>query len=91
MAVRLGFAITTAVSSDVLIMDEFIGAGDAAFLDRAEIRVRNFVERSSVLLVATHSTDIARKWCNRAMLFEHGRLIDSGPVDAVLAAYKPHG
>src|SRR5262245_38938724 len=75
MLVRLAFATTTAVASDVLIMDEFIGAGDAAFFERAEIRLRNFVERSSVLLVASHNPEIVRKWCNKAMMLVHGRLV----------------
>lgn len=88
MLVRLAFAITTAVASDILIMDEIIGAGDAAFLDRAEIRLRRFVEQSNLLLVATHNKEIARQWCNRAMLFQHGRLIESGSVDDTFSAYK---
>jgi ABC-2 type transport system ATP-binding protein len=87
MLMRLAFAITTAVASDVLIMDEIIGTGDAAFFDRAEKRMREFVERARVLLVATHSPDIAKKWCNKAMLFQHGRLIASGETNAVLEAY----
>lgn len=87
MLVRLAFAITTAVTSDILIMDEFIGAGDAAFFERAQVRLKRFVEQASVVLVATHSPDTARQWCNRAMLLEHGRVVESGPVEAVVAAY----
>jgi ABC-type polysaccharide/polyol phosphate transport system ATPase subunit len=88
MLVRLMFAITTAVDSDILIMDEFIGAGDAAFLERAQVRLKNFVERASVLLLATHSPDMARQWCSRAMLMSHGRLVEFGPVNEVWAAYE---
>jgi len=87
MQVRLAFAITTAVASDVLIMDEVIGAGDAAFIERAEARLKAFVERSSLLLFATHSPDLVRKWCNKAILLQHGRLMEFGSVDPVLAAY----
>ncbi len=88
MLVRLAFAITTSVTSEILLMDEFIGTGDAAFLERAEARLRGFVERTSVLLVASHSTAIVRQWCNKAMLFERGRMIEFGPTDTVLAAYE---
>lgn len=87
MQVRLAFAVTTAVASDVLIMDEVIGAGDAAFLERAEARLRAFVERSSLLLFATHSPELVRKWCNKAVLLQHGRLVEFGDVEQVLAAY----
>jgi ABC-2 type transport system ATP-binding protein/lipopolysaccharide transport system ATP-binding protein len=87
MLVRLAFAITTSVTSDVLVMDEFIGAGDAAFFERAEARLRRFIERSAVLLVATHSFEIVRKWCNRAILFKHGQIVSAGAVEEVLNAY----
>jgi ABC-2 type transport system ATP-binding protein/lipopolysaccharide transport system ATP-binding protein len=88
MQVRLAFAITTAVSSDILLMDEFIGTGDAAFIDRARIRLKTFVERSSVMLVATHAASIVRQWCNKAILLEHGHLLDFGSVESVLAHYE---
>jgi ABC-2 type transport system ATP-binding protein len=84
MLVRLAFAITTSVTSELLIMDEIIGAGDAAFFERAEKRLKTFVEQASVLLIATHSADIVRKWCTRAMLFHHGRVYKEGPVEEVL-------
>ena len=87
MQVRLAFAITTAVESDILIMDEFIGAGDAAFVDRAKVRLRAFVERSSVMFVATHSTSIIHQWCNKAILLENGRIRAIGAVDSILAQY----
>lgn len=88
MLVRLAFAITTSVSSEVLIMDEFIGAGDAAFLERAKSRLKGFVEQARVLLVATHSTEIVRQWCNKAILLHHGKLVEFGPVDVAVAAYE---
>jgi ABC-type polysaccharide/polyol phosphate transport system ATPase subunit len=88
MQVRLAFAITTAAASDILIMDEVIGAGDAAFFERAQVRLRAFVDRASVLMVATHSPDVARQWCNKAILLEHGRLLEIGPVDSVIRSYE---
>lgn len=87
MLVRLAFAITTAVVSDILIMDEFIGGGDVAFFERAQARLKKFVDRASVLLVATHSPGTAREWCNKAILLQHGRVMEFGPVDSVLNAY----
>lgn len=88
MLVRLMFAITTARPSEILIMDEFIGAGDAAFLERAQARLKFFVGQASVLLVATHSPSVAHEWCNKAMLLSHGRLVGFGAVDKVLAEYE---
>jgi ABC-2 type transport system ATP-binding protein/lipopolysaccharide transport system ATP-binding protein len=88
MLVRLAFAITTAVPSDILIMDEFIGGGDAAFFERAQARLKRFVDSASVLLVATHSPDIARNWCNKAILLQHGKLMEFGAVEPVIEAYR---
>ena len=88
MLTRLAFAITTSVTSDILIMDELIGTGDAAFVARAEVRLKSFVERASVMLVATHAENIARQWCNKALLLEHGKVLEFGSVDRVLEAYR---
>jgi len=88
MLVRLMFAITTAVESEILIMDEFIGAGDAAFFERAQLRLKKFVGKASVLLLATHNPSVAREWCNKAMLLSHGRLMEFGKVEEVQAAYE---
>ena len=88
MLTRLAFAITTSVTSDILIMDELIGTGDAAFVARAEVRLKSFVERASVMLVATHAENIARQWCNKALLLQHGRVLEFGAVEPVLEAYR---
>lgn len=88
MMLRLAFAITTAISSEILLFDELIGTGDAAFVDKAQNRLERFVERASVMVVATHSADIMRKWCNRAVLLEHGKVMADGDVDAVLKVYE---
>jgi ABC-2 type transport system ATP-binding protein/lipopolysaccharide transport system ATP-binding protein len=88
MLVRLAFAITTAVTSDILLMDEVIGAGDAAFIERAELRMRSFVERAGILVVASHSPEIIRKWCNKALLLEHGRMVMLDNVESVLNCYQ---
>jgi ABC-type polysaccharide/polyol phosphate transport system ATPase subunit len=87
MLVRLMFAITTALTSEILVMDEFIGAGDAVFFERAQERLKRFVGRASVLVVATHSPALVRQWCNKALLLEHGRMVEFGDVEKVLGAY----
>jgi len=88
MLMRLAFAITTSVTSEILIMDEFIGTGDAAFVDRAEKRLKGFVDNASIMVVASHSTAILRQWCNKAVLMEHGRVLQYGAVDEVIQHYE---
>lgn len=88
MQVRLAFAITTAVTTDILIMDEFIQAGDTSFFVNAQKRLKNFVDNASVLVLATHSLDTARQWCNKGLLLSHGKIIAYGDLDQVLEQYK---
>jgi len=88
MFVRLGFAIATALDPEILIMDEMIGAGDAKFLNRAQARLERMIERTQILVVATHGADILRTWCNKAMLLNQGKLLHFGSVDEALVRYE---
>jgi ABC-type polysaccharide/polyol phosphate transport system ATPase subunit len=88
MFVRLGFAIATALDPQILIMDEMIGAGDAKFFSRAEVRLKRMVERTGIMIVATHSPAILKTWCNKAMLLNHGRMIHFGAVEGMWARYE---
>jgi homopolymeric O-antigen transport system ATP-binding protein len=87
MLVRLAFALSTSVSPDILLFDELIGAGDARFVSKAQERLKSFVERSSIVVVASHSRAILDQWCNRLFLLEHGKLIADGSVADVLKEY----
>jgi ABC-2 type transport system ATP-binding protein len=87
MLVRLAFALATSVTSDILLFDELIGAGDARFVAKAQERLQSFVERSNIVVVASHSRAILNQWCNRLFLLEHGKLIADGGVDDVLKEY----
>ena len=89
MTTRLAFAIVTAMDSDILLMDEVIGTGDAAFMDKAEKRLNEFMNRSKIIVLASHSNDVIRKFCNKALLLEHGQVIYEGAPDAVIEKY--HG
>jgi ABC-2 type transport system ATP-binding protein/lipopolysaccharide transport system ATP-binding protein len=89
MLVRLAFALATSVTSEILLFDELIGAGDARFVTKAEERLRVFVERSNIVVVASHSRAILHQWCNRLFLIKHGRLIADGSVEDVLKEYDP--
>lgn len=87
MVARLAFAISTAIEPDVLLIDEGVGAGDAAFLDRANRRLEELIERTRVLVLASHDENLLRRWCNRGFLFEKGRCVMAGPVEEVLERY----
>ena len=87
MLVRLAFALATSVTSDILLFDELIGAGDARFVTKAQERLQSFVEQSNIVVVASHSRGILHQWCNRLFLIEHGKLVADGGVEEVLKEY----
>lgn len=81
MAARLAFAISTSVQNDILLIDEGIGAGDESFQEKASKRVERFFERTSIVLIASHSEELLRRFCNRRIEMQHGRLISDMPMD----------
>ena len=87
MVARLQFAITTAMRPDILIMDEGIGAGDAAFFEKAQRRLESMLEHSGIMVLATHSEAMSKDMCNRAILLEHGHIVRHGTPDEVWAEY----
>jgi ABC-type polysaccharide/polyol phosphate transport system ATPase subunit len=87
MVARLGFAIATAIEPDILLLDEGLGAGDARFAARAESRMQGLIQRTRILVLASHSDPLIRSMCNRAILLEKGRVIELGPIDEVINHY----
>ncbi len=86
--IRLGFALATAMQNEILIMDEWLGAGDASFIKKAKERIRTRVDNAKIVVLASHNASLLRSVCNRALLLEEGRLLAVGGVDEVLAIYK---
>jgi len=86
MVLRLAFAVSTAIPTEILLLDEWLGVGDADFQQRAYDRMARFVGDASILVLASHSHDLLRTWCNRAIRLDAGAIIAQGSVDAVLDA-----
>src|ERR1700738_5017296 len=82
------FAISTCVPPDILIMDEWLTAGDAQFLAKAQLRIEEFVRNSSILVLASHSMELVEQWCTRGILLHQGRVSTMGPIKEVVAAYR---
>jgi ABC-type polysaccharide/polyol phosphate transport system ATPase subunit len=87
MMTRLGFAFATAIDPGILLMDEGIGAGDARFAERAEKRLKEFMDRSSIIVLASHSNALIRSICNKGALMQNGTIIATGSIDEVLEKY----
>jgi ABC-type polysaccharide/polyol phosphate transport system ATPase subunit len=87
MVTRLCFAIATAIDPDILLLDEGLAAGDARFAARAERRMQRFIERTRILVLASHSDGLIRTMCNRAALMDTGHIVAVGSIDEVLERY----
>jgi len=82
MHMRLAFAVSTMITPDILLMDEWLSVGDKGFQIKAEKRLNSLIERSSILVVATHSRSLIEKCCTRVIWLEHGKIkMDGAPED----------
>jgi ABC-2 type transport system ATP-binding protein/lipopolysaccharide transport system ATP-binding protein len=87
MRARLAFAMATCIEPDILLLDEGIGAGDAAFFERANQRLDTFIHRTGILILASHSEELTRRFCDKIALMEHGHIIWYGDIEEGYARY----
>lgn len=88
MSARLQFAIATAVSPEVLLVDEALAVGDAEFRARSAGRIAELLEGAGTVFLVSHSLSTIRDICTRALWLDQGRLVLDGPVAEVSAAYE---
>ena len=84
---RLGFAISTSVQHDIILMDEWVGTGDANFMARAKERMQSRVIGSRIVVLASHSVGLLRDVCNKGIVLERGRLVHAGSIGDALKYY----
>jgi ABC-type polysaccharide/polyol phosphate transport system ATPase subunit len=78
MLARLAFAVSTAVHNDILLIDESISAGDAAFQKKARQRIESLFDRTPIVILASHSEELVSEFCNRRVQMDHGVLTSAG-------------
>jgi len=84
MRVRLAFSLITSLDADCLLIDEIIGVGDAAFLRKAQTRIRQQMERTRVVVCASHSNEVLGNFCTSGVVLQNGRIMFHGAiVDAI--------
>lgn len=84
MAMRLKFSAATAFSPDILLMDEWLGAGDPEFKEKARARMRELVSKAGILILASHNLGLIRKECTQVLWLHRGVIRAHGPTDRVL-------
>lgn len=88
MMARLTFAVATCFAPEILLMDEWMVAGDAGFLEKAQHRIEAFVQKAGILVLASHSSEICERWCNKAVWLERGEVKMNGEIGDVLGSYR---
>lgn len=76
MRMRLGFATSTAIPSEIILMDEWLAVGDASFRHKAEARLQQLIENSHILVLASHDLALIDRLCNKIIYLKNGEMID---------------
>jgi lipopolysaccharide transport system ATP-binding protein len=87
MHTRLAFAVATEVDPDILILDEILAVGDAAFQEKCFARIRSFRDSGKTILMVSHSMQQIIDQCDRAVLLDHGAVIADGQPEVVADYY----
>ena len=74
MAARLAFSIATSFEPEILLMDEWIGAGDPGFQEKARKRMSELAEKAHIIVLASHNHALLKKICNRFLVLERGKV-----------------
>ena len=80
MVARLMFACATEFEADILVMDEWLSAGDVEFMHKAQARMNTFVDKSKIMVIGTHDFGMAERVCNKVCVLDGGRMAFYGPT-----------
>ncbi len=88
MKARLGFAINISVKPDILVIDEALSVGDAAFAEKCRITIADLISTGLTVMYVSHAKGSLKKFCSRALLLERGKLIMDGETTRILKKYN---
>jgi lipopolysaccharide transport system ATP-binding protein len=87
MYVRLAFAVAAHLEPEILIVDEVLAVGDAAFQKKCLGKMKDVSEEGRTILFVSHNMEAVQKLCTTGMLMQQGRLLDQGPIDSIVKKY----
>ncbi len=85
MQARLMFSVATEFEADILVLDEWLSAGDADFVKKASLRMQKMVEEAKIVVLATHDLELVKRVCNRVCELKGGRIAFLGTTEDWLA------
>jgi ABC-type polysaccharide/polyol phosphate transport system ATPase subunit len=87
MYMRLAFSLATAISPDIIILDEIFGAGDASFIQKAKARMHEMINKADIMIMVSHDHELISTLCNRVIWIDHGKIVADGPPDEIIKKY----
>lgn len=88
MAARLAFSVATALEPEILLMDEWIGAGDPGFQEKAQKRMNALAEQAGIIVLASHSHSLLQRTCNKVLELHKGQVKAFMPTSEWFEANK---
>jgi len=88
MRTRMAFAVATVVKPEILIVDEVLSVGDAAFQQKCEKRIHEMLHNATTLLLVSHSKDTVERLCDKALWLRRGEVVMTGNAKEVCTAYE---
>lgn len=88
MQVRLAFSVMSQIDAPILLVDEVLAVGDAAFREKCYKRIQSMLESGKTLFLVSHSDNDLRRFCKRGLYIKSGRVVLDGAIETVLSAYK---
>lgn len=87
MIMRLAFSIASMVNPDILIVDEILAVGDAAFQEKSYARMMEMMSHGTTVLLVSHSIDQVRRLCDRVIWLDHGKIVAEGDTAEICDRY----
>jgi len=88
MVMRLAFSIASMVDPDILIVDEILAVGDAAFQEKSYARMMEMMSHGTTVLLVSHNIDQIRRLCDRVIWLDHGKVVDIGDTNELCDRYS---
>jgi len=88
MQMKLAFAVATAINPEILLLDEVIGVGDGHFMKKAVDRMKSKIDSADILVLTSHSEDIVKQFCNKAIVLEQGKIVFNGEINDAFDYYR---
>lgn len=87
MYMRLAFSLATAISPDILVLDEIFAGGDASFMQKAKVRMHEMINKANIMIMVSHDHELVRNLCNRVIWMDHGKIVADGLPNEIIEKY----